>query len=42
VLQSAISKSLIAHDLIDLRRRHAVIDGPNTIVRKEFSSDRFV
>ena len=39
---SAIGNSLIAHGLIEPRGQHAVIDGTNTFVRKEISSDRFV
>ena len=41
-LLSAISNSLIAHDLIDQRAHGAVIDGAHIFVRKEISSDRFV
>lgn len=41
-LLSAISNSLIAHDLIDQRGHDAVIDDANIFVRKEISSDRFV
>ena len=39
---SAIGNSLIAHGFIDQRAHRAVIDGTNTFVRKEISSDRFV
>jgi hypothetical protein len=39
---SAIGNWLIAQDLADRHGHHAVIDGTNTFVRKEISSDRFV